>query len=127
MLGLQRRKNEKSVRSRSLLPTVMLSSVKSSAAVVKLVDFGSAIISDETSPFHHGFEVFSMTPGYSPPEYIGDEKKGKRLDPSFDMWALGVIIYSKSRSLKRQLGMQLQRNANRDALCLSHVDGGSSI
>lgn len=75
---------------------VMLSSEKTSAAVVKLVDFGSAIISDETSPFYHGMEVFSMTPGYSPPEYIGEEKKGKSLDPSFDMWALGVIVYSKS-------------------------------
>ena len=74
----------------------MLSSAKSSAAVVKLVDFGSAVVNDEDSPFHHGSSVFSMTPGYSPPEYLGGGKKDKRLDPSFDMWALAVIIYSES-------------------------------
>ena len=75
--------------------SVLLSSEKSSAAVVKLVDFGSAVVRDESSPFHHGSKLLSCTPGYSPPEYIGEDRK-EILDPSFDMWALAVIIYSKS-------------------------------
>jgi CRP-like cAMP-binding protein len=77
----------------------MLSSEKSSAAAVKLVDFGSAQISFD------GDETFEMddtdqaprpaaaTPAYCPPEFLEKGTKAVRIDSSFDMWGLGVILY----------------------------------
>ena len=36
--------------------------------------------------------VTAATPAYSPPEFL-DDRKGATLEPSFDMWAIGVILY----------------------------------
>jgi serine/threonine protein kinase len=74
---------------------IMLSS-ENSSAVVKLVDFGCAQVVFEDGPLA-GKVVrrgTSNTPAYSPPEILGkNNKKEERLDASFDMWALGVILY----------------------------------
>ncbi len=73
----------------------MLSSTNSSDAVVKLVDFGCAEIIDKNSPYYsppEGTQKFSNTPGYSPPELLLG-RCGTHLDPSVDMFSIGVIIY----------------------------------
>jgi len=68
----------------------MLSSDKSSSAVVKVVDFGSASVTDS----NEDQGMTAATPAYTPPEYLSREGKDNRpVDPSFDMWALGVIVY----------------------------------
>jgi serine/threonine protein kinase len=75
---------------------LMLSSENSSDAVIKVVDFGCAQIIDKASPYydHNAKTVIAAnTPGYSPPEVIDKSKKLTRLDPSMDMFAIGVIIY----------------------------------
>jgi serine/threonine protein kinase len=63
----------------------MLSSEKSSNAAVKLVDFGSAQVTDDDAlDEEDGPGKRSMTtPAYSPPEYL--EKKSGVINPSFDM------------------------------------------
>jgi len=74
---------------------LMLSSANSSDAVVKLVDFGCAEIIDKNSPYYspsEGTQKFSNTPGYSPPEMLLG-RCGTHLDPSVDMFSIGVIIY----------------------------------
>ena len=68
----------------------MLSSAKSSAAVVKLVDFGSSTIHLEDGSHRH---LAAATPAYSPPEFLDTHNVDKPVDPSFDMWAMGVILY----------------------------------
>lgn len=81
----------------------MLSSDKSSAAVVKIVDFGSAqlaqVFPNNTGGVVGGQDEATVapsrkgiyaTPAYSPPEFL---QKPGLIDPTFDMWALGVIIY----------------------------------
>lgn len=72
---------------------VMLSSEKSSAAVVKVVDFGSAQINQEDTGIERAPRPVAATPAYSPPEFLERGKKDSHIDPSFDMWALGVIVY----------------------------------
>lgn len=76
--------------------TRMLSSKNSSDAVIKVVDFGCAEIIDKDSPYYnqHGNESSTAnTPGYSPPEMIDRKKRQKHLQPSVDMFSMGVIIY----------------------------------
>ena len=75
---------------------LMLSSEKSSHAVVKIVDFGCAQIIDSSTPLFEpaGVSVSRVsTPGYSPPEVLDKAKSQDLLDPSVDMFAMGVIIY----------------------------------
>eukprot|EP00536_Pseudo-nitzschia_multiseries_P003353 jgi/Psemu1/185678/e_gw1.51.59.1 len=74
---------------------LMLSSKNSSDAVIKVVDFGCAEIIDKNSPYFSpdGIEYVVNTPGYSPPEVVGRERKSTHLEPSADMFAMGVIIY----------------------------------
>lgn len=69
----------------------MLSSEKSTSSSVKLVDFGSAVINVEGDDGKSNKPLAAATPAYSPPEFL--DHLDKPVDPSFDMWALGVIIY----------------------------------
>jgi CRP-like cAMP-binding protein len=73
----------------------MLSSENSSDAVIKVVDFGCAEIIDRKSPYYtpEGNQLFATTPGYSPPEMIDMSRRSTHLDPSVDMFSIGVIIY----------------------------------
>jgi serine/threonine protein kinase len=73
---------------------LMLSSENKSDAVIKVVDFGCAQIIDDQSPyFEKRTFIAASTPGYSPPEVIDKTKKLTSLNPSMDMFSLGVIIY----------------------------------
>ena len=89
---------------------LMLSTEQSSDAVVKLVDFGCAELtegSDEDPLGGNGNNGNSMisfggtdggssrrggglTSAYRPPE---SQIKGSKVDPGVDMWAIGVILY----------------------------------
>lgn len=75
---------------------MLLSSEKSSAAVVKLVDFGSAQVKtddmDDVDEELLDAPRNPATPAYSPPEFLESKGNGP-IDPSFDMWAVGVILY----------------------------------
>lgn len=73
----------------------MLSSKSTSDAVIKVVDFGCAEITDKNSPFYDakGNQSFANTPGYSPPEMIDRARRPSHLEPSADMFSMGVIIY----------------------------------
>lgn len=74
---------------------LMLSSENCSDAVIKVVDFGCADIIDENSPLYNpdGNESQAITPGYSPAEMIDKKRRANNLQPSVDMFSLGVIIY----------------------------------
>jgi serine/threonine protein kinase len=71
---------------------IMLSTENLSNQVVKLVDFGCAVVFADDSPYGGHGRAVAVTPAYSPPEVLAD-KSNEDLDPSFDMWALGIIIY----------------------------------
>ena len=72
---------------------MLLSSSKTTAATVKVVDFGSATKEQQKV----NGRTFPYTPGYTAPEFlVAASKNGSlRMDPSFDMWGLAVIVYSK--------------------------------
>jgi serine/threonine protein kinase len=76
---------------------LMLSSANSSDAVIKIVDFGCAqvVIEDGRLSVNTVGRATSNTPAYSPPEILEEKKMKKKelLKTSFDMWALGVIVY----------------------------------
>lgn len=75
---------------------LMLSSENSSDAVIKVVDLGCAQVVDDKSPFYNADVRRSITntPGYSPPEVLMDNRyRPASLEPSVDMFALGVIVY----------------------------------
>eukprot|EP00978_Attheya_sp_CCMP212_P019944 scaffold56656_cov50-Attheya_sp.AAC.3 len=72
---------------------IMLSSQKSSDAVVKVVDFGCAVVHDETSVFEDSDGHLSTTIAYSPPEAFIPRDERDTLLPPHDMWALGIILY----------------------------------
>lgn len=76
---------------------------------MKLVDFGSAIITDREK-----IGAFSFTPGYCPPDYLiateSDSSERKPMEPSFDMWGLGVIVYSELLGLERDTGCRTCKN-----------------
>jgi predicted Ser/Thr protein kinase len=82
---------------------LMLSSTISADAVMKVVDFGCA----QTDHFSDGGENdmdederwmtqrgTANTPAYSPPEGLGNRQRSDRIDPSFDMWALGKFVFA---------------------------------
>ena len=98
----------------------------SSAAVVKLVDFGSALVIDDEYP-NEGID--SVTPGYCPPEYIATSKDeaARPLEPSFDMWALAVIVYSTYARYFKLLIKHSTRLNPTYSLDYSHVDRCPSI
>jgi len=81
----------------------MLSSQNSSDAVIKVVDFGCAQVTqgdmadvlDEAPRVDGGG---GRTPAYTPPEVLRRKRAKKkqgdtRIKPSFDTWSLGVILY----------------------------------
>jgi CRP-like cAMP-binding protein len=76
----------------------MLSSETPTVAVIKIVDFGCAQVSSEDGgaliPESSGSNRGTAnTPAYSPPEILAKNGRKDTIDPSFDMWALGVILY----------------------------------
>jgi calcium-dependent protein kinase len=83
---------------------LMLSCKERANAVIKLVDFGCAQTStdsnDEPDVLAARIQTRRRTvntPAYTPPEVIARNTNRKRknynIDPSFDMWSLGVILY----------------------------------
>lgn len=83
---------------------LMLSTEQTSDAVVKVIDFGTAQVLDDS-----GHPMVALgggrTEAYCPPEVLkqlrparlfgpGRHRRGAmRVDPSMDMWALGIILY----------------------------------
>jgi CRP-like cAMP-binding protein len=69
----------------------MLSTTNTSDAVVKVIDFGTAQVLDE-----HGNPTVALgggrTEAYCPPEAL-KQRRITNVEPSMDMWALGVILY----------------------------------
>ena len=87
---------------------LMLSTPNRGDAVVKLVDFGSAVVvrkkeddedynyeNLENSPeYIETYETITQTPAYCPPEsFQKDNGRRRRPHPSHDMWSLGLILY----------------------------------
>ncbi len=72
---------------------LMLSSLNPSDAVIKLIDFGCAVvIGDECEDTNDGrTKSTGRTLAYCPPEVLSS--KFTAINPSVDMWSLGVIIY----------------------------------
>lgn len=68
---------------------LMLSTSSSSDAAVKIVDFGSAQTLD-SPPLSSDR---GWTPAYCPPEMIDKRRRPQYIQPSMDMWAVGVILY----------------------------------
>ncbi|KAL3924966.1 MAG: hypothetical protein SGILL_000722, partial [Bacillariaceae sp.] len=74
---------------------LMCSTDKTTDAVTKIVDFGCAEVIDPKSPFYDADEKHTVTntPGYSPPEMLETRRRFQKMEPSVDMFAIGVIIY----------------------------------
>ena len=71
---------------------LMLSSESTADSSLKVVDFGSAQVTDDRSPFQTiAGSGAANTPAYAPPEAF--DERVTRIEPSFDMWALGVIVF----------------------------------
>ena len=75
---------------------LMLSSKCKEDSTIKIVDFGCAhLIADGTSDHEH--RGTGLTPAYCPPEVLSQFKKNPKkhalIEPAFDMWSLGVIMY----------------------------------
>jgi serine/threonine protein kinase len=80
----------------------MLSSKDSKLAVVKIVDMGNAHILDDdhtSSKSDHRQQFTARSPSYCPPEVLQElrdnakEDGYAKIESSFDMWSLGVVIY----------------------------------
>jgi len=77
---------------------LMLSSRYKEDATIKIVDFGCAhLVSNGAKDDGHDHRGTGLTPAYCPPEILvnfqGNPKKHADIQPSFDMWSLGVIMY----------------------------------
>jgi len=76
---------------------LMLSSKDADDAVIKLVDFGCAHLASHAPFQDHQQKGTANTPAYCPPEVLLEARKAKHrhvtIEPSFDMWSLGVVIY----------------------------------
>jgi serine/threonine protein kinase len=77
---------------------LMLSTTQSASSVIKVVDFGCAQVDRPGGGLarrdsHKPRMGTANTPAYSPPEVLNRFKGKDHTEPSFDMWALGVIIY----------------------------------
>ena len=72
---------------------LMLSSLNPSDAVIKLIDFGCAVVIGDDDDDHEDERTKSTgrTLAYCPPEVLGNTFTS--INPSVDMWSLGVIIY----------------------------------
>lgn len=74
----------------------MLSSQNPSNAVIKLIDFGCSVVVDDDEFDESGpIGLLGRTLAYCPPEMLASKKRPDKPGPSVDMWALGVILYSK--------------------------------
>jgi len=76
----------------------MLSSENPSNAVIKLIDFGCAVVTEEDDDDEEEAETTTMglagrTLAYCPPEMLDPSKRPAKLDSSVDMFAMGVILY----------------------------------
>ena len=69
----------------------MLSTEQASDAVVKVIDFGTAQVLDSDGNVRIPLSV-GRTPEYCPPEVLKKAKIDK-VNPTLDMWALGIILY----------------------------------
>jgi serine/threonine protein kinase len=73
---------------------LMLSSEKATSSAIKIVDFGCAQVTVEDAPLLDSkSKGTANTPAYCPPEILDKNRKSDRIEPAFDMWALGVILY----------------------------------
>ena len=67
---------------------ILLSTSRRGDSVVKLVDFGCAVVN---TPMHPSKKVFvTPTPAYCPPELLS---KKEPISPPMDMFSLGIILY----------------------------------
>jgi len=66
---------------------VMLSTNNASDSVVKIVDFGCAQVEEMACT------PVGITPAYSPPEVLQRNTENSTMQPTQDMWALGIILY----------------------------------
>lgn len=75
----------------------MLSSSNPSNAVIKLIDFGCSVIIEDDDLYGSdgNISLAGRTLAYCPPEMLDSSKRPENLDPSVDMWAIGVILYSE--------------------------------
>jgi len=75
----------------------MLSSKDTASAVVKLVDLGCAHSVGVIPDHDHRAKGTAATPAYCPPEVLIELRKDNHehvsINPSFDMWSLGIVIY----------------------------------
>lgn len=69
---------------------LMFSSSNPNEAAMQVVDFGSAQVKVESPD---DCRSRACTAAYSPPEVLSQKQKSARVDPSFDMWSLGIILY----------------------------------
>lgn len=72
---------------------LMLSTKEQANSVIKVVDFGSAHVTSPDAEGEYDTRGIANTPAYSPPEVLDKETRKAGLEPSFDMWALGIIVY----------------------------------
>ena len=68
----------------------MLSTPNKTDAVIKVVDLGTAEITEKADK-KMWRRSGGNTPAYAPPEAFGNVRGA--LSPSYDMWALGIIVY----------------------------------
>ena len=75
---------------------LMLSSRDGGDAQVKVVDFGCAHFKGEDKPGGNSSSV-GVTPAYCPPEVLARKRRDPKaqcdINPSFDVWSLGVIMF----------------------------------
>lgn len=76
---------------------MLLSSKEPSSAVIKLVDLGCAHSVGVTPDHQQRQKGTANTPAYCPPEVLMESRENKcshvSINPSFDMWSLGVVVY----------------------------------
>lgn len=78
---------------------LMLSSKFKEDSTIKIVDFGCShlIAENAMTEDHHEHRGTGLTPAYCPPEVLSqvkaNPKKHADIEPAFDMWSLGVIMY----------------------------------
>ena len=85
---------------------LLLSTAQKHNSVVKVCDFGCAQVNWSSTVVPHSNDyrqsnpyqaldkpATANTPAYTPPEVLKRSKRKTVIDPSFDMWALGVILY----------------------------------
>lgn len=71
---------------------LMLSTENRNDSVVKIIDFGTAQVLDESGQAAVPSSDVGTTPAYCPPEVLTTPNSKKR--PSMDIWAVGVILYT---------------------------------